>query len=208
MSSTRSLRTNWPKAPARGRATRRTTRSLRLMKPKRAQAFPAKRRKREPNRARGGRAKRASPAYSPAEVLSQKDFSSIQADQIHQIRRLIAKLVPKFATRLSRRKKAAASAREIDLRRSVKRSIRTGGEVIKLFRRKRRIQKTQIILLCDVSGSMDSYSQFLIQFLYSLQNEIKSLRTFVFSTRPHRRDPLPSAQRRKRGLVAPLPRGS
>ncbi len=131
----------------------------------------------------GGEDEEGVPAYSPVEVLSQKDFSSIQGDRIHQLRRLIAKLIPKLATRLSRRKKAAASAREIDLRRSVKRSIRTGGEVIKLFRRKRRIQKTQILLLCDVSGSMDSYSQFLIQFLYSLQHEIKSLWTFVFSTR-------------------------
>lgn len=123
------------------------------------------------------------PSYSPAEVLSGKDFSSFDADQIAELRRLIAKIVPKLATKISRRKKPDLRSREIDLKRSVKRSIRTGGEVLRLFRRKRKIQKTQIILLCDVSGSMDSYSQFLIQFLYSLQNEIKSLRTFVFSTR-------------------------
>lgn len=123
------------------------------------------------------------PSYSPAEVLSAKDFSTFEADQVAELRRIIAKLVPKLATKISRRKRPDMRSQEVDLRRSVKRSIRTGGEVLRLFRRKRRIQKTQIILLCDVSGSMDSYSQFLIQFLYSLQNEIKSLRTFVFSTR-------------------------
>ena len=123
------------------------------------------------------------PSYSPAEVLSSKDFSTFEADQVAELRRIIAKLVPKLATKISRRKRPDMRSQEVDLRRSVKRSIRTGGEVLRLFRRKRRIQKTQIILLCDVSGSMDSYSQFLIQFLYSLQNEIKSLRTFVFSTR-------------------------
>jgi uncharacterized protein with von Willebrand factor type A (vWA) domain len=123
------------------------------------------------------------PSYSPAEVLSTKDFSTFEADQVAELRRIIAKLVPKLATKISRRKQPDMRSQEVDLRRSVKRSIRTGGEVLRLFRRKRRIQKTQIILLCDVSGSMDSYSQFLIQFLYSLQNEIKSLRTFVFSTR-------------------------
>ncbi|MBI4251879.1 MAG: VWA domain-containing protein, partial [Candidatus Tectomicrobia bacterium] len=123
------------------------------------------------------------PSYSPAEVLSTKDFSTFEADQVAELRRIIAKLVPKLATKISRRKRPDMRSQEVDLRRSVKRSIRTGGEVLRLFRRKRRIQKTQIILLCDVSGSMDSYSQFLIQFLYSLQNEIKSLRTFVFSTR-------------------------
>jgi uncharacterized protein with von Willebrand factor type A (vWA) domain len=123
------------------------------------------------------------PSYSPSEVLSGKDFSSFDADQIAELRRLIQKIVPKLATKISRRKKNDLNAREIDLKRSVKKSIRTGGEVLRLFRRRRKIQKTQIILICDVSGSMDSYSQFLIQFLYSLQNEIKSLRTFVFSTR-------------------------
>ena len=123
------------------------------------------------------------PSYSAAEVLSGKDFSSFDADQVAELRRLIAKIVPMLATKISRRKKPDLRAREIDLKKSVKRSIRTGGEVLRLFRRKRKIQKTQIILICDVSGSMDSYSQFLIQFLYSLQNEIKSLRTFVFSTR-------------------------
>ncbi|MEK6711697.1 MAG: VWA domain-containing protein [Nitrospinota bacterium] len=123
------------------------------------------------------------PSYSPAEVLSSKDFSTFEADQVAELRRIIAKLVPKLATKISRRKRTDNRSPEVDLRRSVKRSIRTGGEVLRLYRRRRRIQKTQIILLCDVSGSMDSYSQFLIQFLYSLQNEIKSLRTFVFSTR-------------------------
>ncbi|MFP6871045.1 MAG: VWA domain-containing protein [Nitrospinota bacterium] len=123
------------------------------------------------------------PSYSAAEVLGNKDFSSFEADQIAELRRLIAKIVPKLATKISRRKKNDIRARDIDLKRSVKRSIQTGGEVLRLFRRKRKIQKTQLILICDVSGSMDSYSQFLIQFLYSLQNEIKSLRTFVFSTR-------------------------
>ncbi|MDA1000113.1 MAG: VWA domain-containing protein [bacterium] len=123
------------------------------------------------------------PSYSPGEVLMQKDFSTFEADQIAELRRMIARLVPKLATKISRRKKSDLRAREIDLKRSVKRSIRTGGEVLRLFRRRRKIQKTQLVLLCDVSGSMDSYSQFLIQFLYSLQNEIKSLRTFVFSTR-------------------------
>ncbi len=123
------------------------------------------------------------PSYSPAEVISDKDFSALNMDQVAELRRLIAKLVPKLATKISRRKRPDMRSPEIDMRRSVKRSVRSGGEVLKLFRRRRKIQKTQIVLICDVSGSMDSYSQFLIQFLYSLQNEIKSLRTFVFSTR-------------------------
>ena len=49
-------------------------------------------------------------------------------------------------------------------------------------RRSRRIKKTRIVLLCDVSGSMESYSRFLIQFMYGLQNELWGVETFVFST--------------------------
>ncbi|MFQ5895617.1 MAG: VWA domain-containing protein [Nitrospinota bacterium] len=123
------------------------------------------------------------PSWSPYEVLARRDFSNLQPDQVSILRRLIAQLVPKLATKVSRRRRPHVWARELDLRRSFHRSIRHGGEVIKLYRRRRRIQKTQIVLICDVSGSMDSYSHFLIQFLYSLQREIRSLRTFVFSTR-------------------------
>jgi hypothetical protein len=51
-----------------------------------------------------------------------------------------------------------------------------------LVHRKKRIKKTRVVLLCDVSGSMDCYSRFLIQFMYGLQNELWGVETFVFST--------------------------
>jgi uncharacterized protein with von Willebrand factor type A (vWA) domain len=60
--------------------------------------------------------------------------------------------------------------------------MKYGGEVIELAHRKRRIKKTKVVLLCDVSGSMDCYSRFLIQFMYGLQNELWGVETFVFST--------------------------
>ena len=60
--------------------------------------------------------------------------------------------------------------------------MKYGGEVIELSHRKRRIKKTKVVFLCDVSGSMDCYSRFLIQFMYGLQNELWGVETFVFST--------------------------
>ena len=87
------------------------------------------------------------PSYSPAEVISDKDFSALNMDQVAELRRLIAKLVPKLATKISRRKRPDMRSPEIDMRRSVKRSVRSGGEVLKLFRRRRKIQKTQIVLI-------------------------------------------------------------
>jgi hypothetical protein len=70
----------------------------------------------------------------------------------------------------------------VDLRRSIRQSLRRGGEIIDLLRRERKIQKTRVVLLCDVSGSMDLYSRFLIQFVYALQHAVSRVETFVFST--------------------------
>jgi len=58
-----------------------------------------------------------------------------------------------------------------------------GGEVVELLRTRRRIGKLRLVVLCDVSGSMDVYSRFLVQLLFVLQNELRGVSTFVFSTR-------------------------
>ena len=62
----------------------------------------------------------------------------------------------------------------------------TRGELIDLARRERKIQKTKLVIFCDVSGSMDLYSRLLLQFLYAMQNNLGRMETFVFSTRLHR----------------------
>jgi uncharacterized protein with von Willebrand factor type A (vWA) domain len=61
---------------------------------------------------------------------------------------------------------------------------------VDIVRRGRKIGKTKIVLLCDVSGSMDVYSKFLLQFLYGLQNGLRGVETVVFSTRLTRITPL------------------
>jgi uncharacterized protein with von Willebrand factor type A (vWA) domain len=91
-------------------------------------------------------------------------------------------IATKIATQVSRRKKRATKGEEVDPRSTMRKSIKYGGEIIELARRKRRIKKTRVVLLCDVSGSMDCYSRFLIQFMYGLQNELWGVETFVFST--------------------------
>jgi uncharacterized protein with von Willebrand factor type A (vWA) domain len=123
------------------------------------------------------------PSYSPYEVISVKDFGSFKGEEVEEIRKLIAELAPKLATRLSRRKVATPRKKFVDMRRTIRKNLRYGGEVIKLFHRKPKIKKNDIVLLCDVSGSMDAYSQFLVQFIYGLQAEIKNIETAVFSTR-------------------------
>ncbi|HWP56584.1 MAG TPA: VWA domain-containing protein [Candidatus Acidoferrales bacterium] len=122
------------------------------------------------------------PTYSAQELLSRKDFSEMGVEESRAISRAILLIANRIATQVSRRKKRASRGSEIDPRWSLRRSIRYGGEMLELGYRRRRVKKTRIVLLCDVSGSMDCYSRFLIQFMYGLQNELWGVETFVFST--------------------------
>jgi len=121
--------------------------------------------------------------YSPQEVLTRKDFGKMAEQELLRVQRLIIAMARQMATRLSRRKKASAKARVIDPGRTMRRSLRYGGEVMELMRRGAKLGKTKMVVLCDVSGSMDIYTTFLIQFLYGLQNGLRGIETIVFSTR-------------------------
>lgn len=123
------------------------------------------------------------PGYSPAETLAAKDFSTFTDEQVKALRLLIARLAPRVATMVSRRTKADNRAEQVDPRRTLRKNIKYGGDIIEFARRRRKIRKTKIVLICDVSGSMDLYSKILIQFLYALQNEVRNLETLVFTTR-------------------------
>ncbi len=132
---------------------------------------------------RDGEAEQLSiPTYSPSESLGKKDFSDLGIEESRAISRAILLIATKIATQMSRRKKRATKGRQVDPRWTMRKSLKYGGEVVELVRRKRRIKKTRVVLLCDVSGSMDCYSRFLIQFMYGLQNELWGVETFVFST--------------------------
>jgi uncharacterized protein with von Willebrand factor type A (vWA) domain len=122
------------------------------------------------------------PTYSSQELMNRKDFSEMGVEESRAIARAIMLIATKIATQISRRKKVGRKGNTVDPRWTMRRSMKYGGEVIELVHRKRRIKKTRVVLLCDVSGSMDCYSRFLIQFMYGLQNELWGVETFVFST--------------------------
>ena len=129
-------------------------------------------------------APRATPgAYSGQDLLTRRDFSSMRPEELDAVRRLIRSLAPRLASALARRRRAARLGHEVDLRRSMRRAGRRHGELRELARRRRRRRRTRLVVLADVSGSMDLYSRFLVQFLYGLQQELRGVSTFVFSTR-------------------------
>ncbi len=124
------------------------------------------------------------PTYSPAERLKAKDFGDFGDEDLEMIKKAIAMITQRMKVRESRRKKASRKKDYFDLRRTLRKNLRFGGDIIDLAWKTRRINRTHIVLLCDVSGSMERYSRFLIQFLYGLQQRTQGkVETFVFSTR-------------------------
>ncbi len=103
--------------------------------------------------------------------------------EIEEARRVIAEIVNIIANRRSRRRFPDNSGREVDFRRTWRRNALMGRDGVELARRRKRIKKTKLMVLCDVSGSMDCYSRFLIQFIYAIKREIPDVEVGVFSTR-------------------------
>lgn len=120
-----------------------------------------------------------------AEVLTLKDFASYGDEDLARARHAIRAIAPRLASAFSRRRRRARRGDDLDLRRSLRHAARHGGEVVHLIRRRRRVRRLRLTLLCDVSGSMDLYSRQLVQLLYAVQNELRGVSTFVFSTRLH-----------------------
>ncbi len=128
--------------------------------------------------------------YSPTEILVRKDFGKMTGHELLRVQRFIMIMARQMATQFSRRKKAGGKARLIDPGRTMRRSLHYGGEVMEIVHRSRKKSKTKMVVLCDVSGSMNVYTQFLIQFLYGIQNALRGVETLVFSTRLTRITPL------------------
>lgn len=122
------------------------------------------------------------PGVSDKEILMDQDFSAFPVEDLDEVARLTILIAKRLARRISRRKRPTRRGGVVDLRRSIRANLMK-GEIIELRRRERRRRKVRLVLLCDVSGSMDLYSRFLLQFLYALQNVFGRVETFTFSTR-------------------------
>ncbi|HEX5736424.1 MAG TPA: VWA domain-containing protein [Blastocatellia bacterium] len=122
------------------------------------------------------------PVASDTASWAEKDFSRFTEDELEEISRLARRIVRRLARRPSRRWKPARRGPRILLRRTLRRSLSTGGELIELSFRRRKPRKTRLVVISDVSGSMDIYSRILLQFVYGLQNSFARVETFVFST--------------------------
>lgn len=139
-------------------------------------------------------------AASDRESLGTRDFATFVADDAAAFEALARQIARRLALRRSRRWKSARRGERLDLRRTVRASLRTGGEAIRLERRSRKLRRTQLVALCDVSGSMELYARFLLQFLHALQNTFARVETFAFATRLTRVTPVLRGARYRESL--------
>ncbi len=122
-------------------------------------------------------------AYSLGESLLEKDFSSYLEDDLTEAQQVIGQLVKKIRRVQSRRYVPTHKGASLDLRHTLRDNFRRGDEVVNLFYHKPKRNKIRLVLLCDVSKSMDLYSRFFVQFMFTFQNLYDSIETFVFSTK-------------------------
>lgn len=122
------------------------------------------------------------PGASETESGAEKDFSAFSNDELAEISQLARRMVRRMAKNPSRRWRPVRRGARVNLRRSLRLSLTTGGELIDLAYKERRPKRTKLFVICDVSGSMDIYSRLLLQFVYGLQNSFARVESFVFAT--------------------------
>jgi uncharacterized protein with von Willebrand factor type A (vWA) domain len=122
-------------------------------------------------------------AASDEERLRGKRFDALEPGELAQLYRLMARL--QIATPLRRTRRAVRDRRgqHVDLRRTLRTSLRTGGDPIRLAHRRRRIVRRRLVLLCDISGSMEPYARAYLQFLTCAAGSGPNAEAFVFATR-------------------------
>jgi uncharacterized protein len=120
--------------------------------------------------------------YSPVDVLRKKDFADCTPEEFAELYRLMADMNLVGAMRRSRRLEPAHRGRH-DQRRTLRSAMRTGGEPLRHRYRKTRTRPRRVVLLCDVSGSMASYSRALLRFMHASVASGEPVEAFVMGTR-------------------------
>jgi len=122
-------------------------------------------------------------SYSDLEAAGGQDMAMFTENELAEVLTQVKKLIEKIANRRSRRFAATHQKRQVDLRRSIRKNILTYGEIVKIRYRKKKKTRLDVVLLCDVSRSMELYSRFFIQFMYGFQRLFPRVHCYVFSTR-------------------------
>jgi uncharacterized protein len=121
--------------------------------------------------------------YSEREVLRKKDFAELTHREIEEVRALMEEIVWHVRDRKTRRRRPG-HGREADLRRTIRRNLRYGGEILDWAEREPKRKPRPLVIIADVSGSMERYTRLLLLFTYGVARALdQKVEAFVFSTR-------------------------
>ncbi len=121
--------------------------------------------------------------YSELETLREKDFAKLSEYELELVKRFMQDTQWELERRRTRRRVSAARGKHLDMRRTFRRNLRHGSEILHLSYRQQKLKRRPVVMLCDISGSMDRYARVLLQFMYAISNNLDRVETFVFSTR-------------------------
>jgi uncharacterized protein with von Willebrand factor type A (vWA) domain len=121
--------------------------------------------------------------FSPREVLRAKDFATMSAEELGEARRLLARLRLPLPLQPVRRTRPAPHGTRVDLRASLRRMTGAAGTAAPLAYRRRQRRTPPLVVLCDISGSMDRYARMLLHFLHAITNDRHRVHVLLFGTR-------------------------
>ena len=121
------------------------------------------------------------PTFSQQSILRYKDFAEMTGEELAMAKRILEKLPQSLGLRRTRRFERG-NGPQIDLRQAVRESVRQGGEMMGLPRRRVKVKPRPLVLICDVSGSMERYTRVLLHFVHTLAAGMYRVESFVYST--------------------------
>lgn len=121
--------------------------------------------------------------FSAKEALRKKDFAQFSSEEIAEARRIIDSMNWRLGTRKTRRRQRAVNGAYIDQRATLRSAIKQGGMPLELRWRNRKERMRPLVLICDISGSMDRYARLLLRFVHALEHGLDAVEVFVFGTR-------------------------
>jgi uncharacterized protein len=121
--------------------------------------------------------------FSAREVLQRMDFDTMSAAELAEAKKMIGELRLPLPVIRTRRKRISRNGTSVDLRASLRESLREGGDIIPLVRAAPRELHPPLVVLCDISGSMNPYSRMFLHFLHAITNDRDRVSVFVFGTR-------------------------
>ena len=125
----------------------------------------------------------ASLTWSRRETLRKMDFEMMSAAEMQEARESIARMRLPIMDLPTRRWRPDPTGARADMRASLRAAMRSGGDIIPLRKRKRRRRHPPLVILCDISGSMEIYSRMLLHFMHAVTNDRDRVHTFLFGTR-------------------------